>query len=105
MKAPVADARGQLAHAVIVDGHGTGADVYVFAYLGVAQIAEMDGLGVPSNLAAVHLGEVAEDNAFGDAGTRSNVGEGPDVHAGLKLRAFDYGRPHAALAADARHRL
>src|SRR3546814_19531162 len=90
-----ADRRAVLQEAVVVAGDGAGADVGGGADGGVAQIAQVVGLGALAQLGVLDLDEVDDMGAAAELGPRTQPREGAEHHA-----VATPGAPAVATAAD-----
>ena len=86
MKAPVADDRLVLVHAVVVARDGARAEVHVGAQRGVADVGEMRHLGAAADLRLLQLDEVADLRPRADMARRAQVAEGSERHVVLHHR-------------------
>ena len=81
MKTFDADGRHVLVHAIIVAGDRAGADVGLLADHGVAEIAQVAGLGARADLRLLDLDEIAEVHVAPELGAATDAGERPDRRA------------------------
>src|SRR5262249_16693752 len=81
--------RAALVEAVIVAGDGAGADVGPGADLGIAEIAQVIGLGAGVEPGILGLDEVADPGALADATAVAQPGERADHSAALDGSTLD----------------
>src|SRR5690606_15714990 len=80
--------RAVLVGAVVVAGDGARADVGARTDLGIAQVAQVTGLGALAEHRVLQLDEVADVGLFAQHGARAQAGERTTVGALADLRAF-----------------
>src|SRR5690606_38365231 len=53
-----------LVHAIVIAGNGTGTDIHLFTYLGIAQIGQMIGLGILAHHDVLGFNKIANLGMF-----------------------------------------
>src|SRR5690348_1432981 len=75
---PLTDTRGILFHAVVVASDGSGADIRIAAYRGVAEIRKMHGLHAFAEDAFFHFHKIADARARTHVSAFAKMGERTD---------------------------